>query len=103
MRTGSLARSTVCLTALFSITTVLAVRPAHTLAQIIPGAPATRNRDSGVRQALFTTPVGGMLARQQSPYVDAHGESVVVPASYCEGCAPDGGGYYPGGEYCGDG
>jgi hypothetical protein len=99
MRTGSHVRPIVWLAALFTVTVVFAVGPARTLAQIAPGAASAGGRDSGVRQALFTTPVGGMLARQKSPYVDAHGESVVVPASYCEGCAPGGGGYYPGGEY----
>jgi hypothetical protein len=97
MRTGSLTRSKVCLAALFTLSVVLAVRPAHTLGQTGAASRAAAARDSGVRQALFTTPVGGMLGGQQSPYINAHGESVVVPANYCEGCPPDGGGYYAAG------
>ena len=42
---------------------------------------------SGPVQALFTQPIGG------STYVDAYGNSVVVPAGYCGNC----------GDGCGDG
>ncbi len=42
----------------------------------------------GPVQALFTRPVGDMASGvQQSPYVDAHGNPVIVPASYAAGCA----------------
>jgi hypothetical protein len=91
MRIRSLARSIVGLTALFTGTAVLTVNPSHTQAQIIPGSHGPNREQYPTRQALFTNPVSGMLAGQRSPYVDAHGDSVVVPASYYEACPPSGG------------
>jgi hypothetical protein len=53
-------------------------------------------RDNGrgrPTQALFTTPADTLFGREKTPYVDAHGNPVVVPASYGEACACDGQGY----------
>src|SRR5215813_9844839 len=50
----------------------------------------------GAMQALFASSGRRMFGGQQSPYMDANGNPVVVPAQYCQQC--------PGGcpGYCGD-
>lgn len=105
MRIGSLTRSVVWFAALASIVTSLDGGYSQLFAQAFPAGHGPRGRDSGVRQALFTNPVGGLLGGQQSPYVNAHGESVVVPAGYYEACSSgecygDGGCYEGGGAPC---
>jgi hypothetical protein len=97
MRIRSLARSILGLTTLFTGAAAVAVGPSHALAQPQPGNYGGIAQPAA-RQALFNTPVIGMLGRKQSPYVDAHGNSVVVPASYYEACAAPDGYCYPEGE-----
>jgi hypothetical protein len=67
---------------------------------------AISDGQTGPVQALFTTPVGNMMSgAEQSPFIDAHGNPVILPASYAmgcsNGCATDpAGGCYGGGD-CG--
>lgn len=105
MRIGWLTRSVVSLAALASIAALRDATTPKVFAQGLPAARGASGRDTGVRQALFTNSVGDLLGRQQSPYVNAHGESVVMPAGYYEACSSgecygDGGYYDAGGPAC---
>jgi hypothetical protein len=97
MRIGSLTRSVVCRPALFTAAVVLLANPATALGQL-PGHRAPSAPAYSTRQALFTTPLSTMFANKKSPYVDAHGNPVVVPAGY--GQPYDGYGGYDGGAPC---
>ena len=106
MRIGSLLRSIVCLPALCMAVAAINGQAQLAIAQLpTPGGQSAHR--SGPRQALFTTPASGLFSREKSPYVDAHGEPIVVPASYgepyagpegyaeygsygCDGCGYDG-------------
>jgi hypothetical protein len=59
----------------------------------------------GVAQApgMPASPLaGGIAAAQGQSYMDAAGNPIVIPASYCQGCSPGGGGC-PDGQCYGDG
>jgi hypothetical protein len=53
-------------------------------AQPASGGYAPNAARSRPRQALFTTPTDKLFGREKTPYVDAHGNPVVVPAGYAE-------------------
>ncbi len=56
-------------------------------------AYSASDAEPGTVQALFTRPVGDMASGvQQSPYVDAYGNPIIVPASYAAACGCSGGG-----------
>jgi hypothetical protein len=57
-----------------------------------PAAAPAKAADGPI-QALYLS-AGGLIGAQQTPYVDAHGNPVVVPVNYHQPC-PEGG--YPGG------
>ena len=85
MRCGSLTRSIVCRPSLLFATVVLTACPSLALAQALGyNEPSAQPR--ATRQALFTTPVSSMFAKQKTPYVDAYGNPVVVPANYGQPC-----------------
>jgi hypothetical protein len=101
----------------------LAVLPASVYGQYQPSAygPGGNPAALGPRQALFTSPMQNMWRAQTTPYVDAYGNPVVMPAGCCApcecgyggcsygcgpgecgpgGCGPDGcGGSYPPGQH----
>jgi hypothetical protein len=96
MRIGSLARSLFCLQALAAALAALNTQSNCAMAQ-----PATAGYAAGARQgrpvqALFTTPADKLFGKQKTPYVDAYGNPVVVPAGYGEACACEGHGGYGG-------
>jgi hypothetical protein len=111
MRTGSLSRSIICLPALVATAAMLAATPNCARGQATTDGYGDTPRRSGAIQALFTAPAG-MLSGNQSPYVDAHGNPVVVPVQYgepypcpdggyagygaCESCPPGHHGHYGG-------
>jgi hypothetical protein len=103
MRTGSLARSLFCL----SLAAALAAL--NTQFNCAMAQPANAGYAAGAKQgrpvqALFTTPADKLFGKEKTPYVDAHGNPVVVPAGYGEACACDGYGHGDyGGEACGCG
>ncbi len=86
MRIGTLR-----LTARIFLLATCALATANSYGQA-PGTPG------GAVQALFTSPVQGMLGQRNSNYVDAYGNPVVVPAGYGAPC--ECGGYGAPG-YCG--
>jgi hypothetical protein len=52
-----------------------------------PAFYAISDGQTGPVQALFTTPVGASMPyAQQSPFIDAHGDPAILPASYALGC-----------------
>jgi hypothetical protein len=97
MRSGSLTRSVACRSALFIAALALTAYPSRVRAQSY-GNEGTGSQPRATRQALFTTPVSKLFARQKTPYVDAHGEPVVVPANYDQPYGPADG--YMGGAAC---
>jgi hypothetical protein len=108
MRFGSLARSIVRRNSLLTAAVVLMACPSFARAQAF-GYDEQSAQPRATRQALFTTPVSSMFSKQKTPYVDAHGNPVVVPASYGAPCACGGhgcsdcGGYGACDEYGGYG
>ena len=109
MRIGSLVRSLVCLPALITAVAAITCHPITALAQS-RSMPSPGGHRTGPVQALFTTPASGLLGQAPSPYVDAHGDPIVVPASYGQpypgpqahmGCEDCGYGAYGGCESCG--
>jgi hypothetical protein len=98
MRFASRLRSAFSLTAIAAAAAILTQTSSAT-AQSAAGGFAHGNDRGRPRQALFTTPANSLLGRETSPYVDAHGNPVVVPAQYGEACDCEGYGY---GGYGGD-
>ncbi len=104
MRTSDLVRVLALLVA-------VEIAADQTLAQMPPAGQGGRRS----MQAMFTTPEsGGAYGARTNPYVDAHGNPVVVPAGYCPSCGGGGPAYegsyeegygYEGGpsygDYCG--
>src|SRR4051794_22796983 len=88
MRIGSLARSPGRLVALLVATTSTAILPLATFgqAQVAAydsyGAP----RNQGQRQAFYNAPADREANATASPYIDANGNPMVVPAGYCQQC-----------------
>src|SRR5687767_571724 len=72
MRFGSLARSIVRRHSFLTAAVALMACPSFARAQVF-GHDEQSAQPRATRQALFTTPVSSMLAKQKSPYVDAHG------------------------------
>jgi hypothetical protein len=85
MRLGPLTRSVVCRHTLLIAALALSAHPSSALAQGF-GYDEPRAQPRAARQALFTTPVSAMFAKQKTPYVDAYGNPVVVPANYGQPC-----------------
>src|SRR5947207_5066499 len=81
MRIGSLARSQNNFMALFA-TAASALLPLATFGQSRYG-PAP---NQGPMQALYTAPAEGAMAGPASRYVDADGNPLILPASYCQQC-----------------
>ena len=102
MRIGSLARSRTRFGAGFVTATIILVLPLASFGQVHfahydPAGPAAYD----AQQAYYSAP-----ANCPSPYVDANGNTMVVPAGYCEacnqgGCQGYGGGYGGCGGRCG--
>jgi hypothetical protein len=90
MAIGSLTRSTVFWPAFLTAAVVLLANPASAPGQL-PSYRAPNAPPYATRQALFTTPMSTMFANRKTPYVDAHGNPVVVPAGYGQpyGCSDD--------------
>jgi hypothetical protein len=100
MRMGSLANSRKFV-ALFIAAASMATMPLATFGQahIASYDSGDSSDGQGPRQALYTAPGGGN-GGPNSPYVDANGNRIIVPAQYCEQCS-DGNGGCDGGEYGG--
>ena len=90
MRIGSLVRSLIRLPALLMAMAAMTGALQSAVAQQ-RSTTAPSGHHSGAMHALFTTPVSNVLGQQRSPYVDAHGDPIIVPASYEQ--------FYPGPGY----
>ena len=69
----------------------LSAKPNIAVGQTSTAAHAPSAPRKTAVQALFTAPADGLLAGNKTPYVDAHGNPVVVPASYGQPCGCGGG------------
>jgi hypothetical protein len=92
MRFASRRRSAFSWAALAAAAALLTQSNSATAQSVASGFARGAERGRA-RQALFTTPADTLLGREKTPYVDAHGNPVVVPAQYGEPCDCEGYGY----------
>jgi hypothetical protein len=93
---GPASQKLINSSALFVAALTFAAMPSAVFGQLTTAGHAPHESRRGAMQALFTAPADGLLGRSKTPYVDAHGNPVVVPASYGQpcGCAGAHGGWH---------
>ena len=90
MQFGSLAKSLTVLSLVAALSYALSAQPL--MAQFpdqnagYQGSAGPAQQQAGPMQALFMSSGRRMFGAQQTPYVDANGNPVIVPAGYCQQC-----------------
>jgi hypothetical protein len=97
MRVGPFGKRTIASSVALALLTTVALPQPKAAAQMPPssgsrafggGSMGPTDGSAGGRpvQAVFLAPLRESLFGGQSPYVDAHGNPIVVPVSHCQAC-----------------